>query len=196
MLQRPAAQRGLFHLGLAMRFQQCGDARIGYRRHLDAPARPGGVGQRPVFQNDPLVERCGIVGEERAGRADRLLEVGMIDLCQQDIEALVGVAAAQSAIVIDMHQARAVSALRERQPHVGFPLLETMRPIVKAKVVQIDLGMRFGQIGAAEWQPEHAHLQSRIKQQHAVLERPDLLGRELMVPSLTGRGWLSYAIMT
>ena len=58
-------------------------------------------------------------------------------------------------------------------------LLEAMRAVSKAKVVQVDLGLWFGQIGAAERQPEHAHLQARISQQHAVLERPDLLGREL-----------------
>src|SRR5215216_3183450 len=41
-------------------------------------------------------------------------------------------------------------------------LLKTIRAMLKTNIVQIDLGMRFGQISTAEWQPEHAHLQARL----------------------------------
>src|SRR5687768_2455230 len=58
-------------------------------------------------------------------------------------------------------------------------LLKTMGAVVKATSVQIDLGLWCGQISAAEWQPEHAHFQSSVGQQHPVLERPELLGRKL-----------------
>jgi hypothetical protein len=58
-------------------------------------------------------------------------------------------------------------------------LLEAMRAMSKANVIQVDLGMRFGQISAVEWQPENAHFQSSLGQQHAVLERPELLGSKL-----------------
>src|SRR5215217_8253357 len=57
-------------------------------------------------------------------------------------------------------------------------LLEAMRAVSKTNVVQVGLGLWFGQLGATERQPEHAHLQAGLGQQHAVFECPELLGRK------------------
>jgi hypothetical protein len=54
-----------------MRLQQCSDPWIDRSRNLNAPARSSGVSQRPLFQDDPLVEWRGIVGVERAGGVRR-----------------------------------------------------------------------------------------------------------------------------
>jgi len=122
MLQWPPAQRGLFHLRLTMRLEQRGDARIGGSRYLDAPACSDGICECSTFQDDPLVERRGIVGEERAGRANDLFKVWIIRLCQQYIEACVGVAAAQAAIMTNLYQWCSMAALSQRRAHRCFPL--------------------------------------------------------------------------
>src|SRR5687768_7803946 len=114
MRKGSATQRGLLHLGLAMRVEQRGDARISHGGYLDAPAGPGGIGECPLLQDDALVKRRGIVGEERPGRADRLLDVGVIHLCQQHVEALVGVAATQAAVMTDLYQWCRMAALSQR----------------------------------------------------------------------------------